>query len=161
MTELREKVAKHIFHMVHPITTTFPDYWGITGTMDDEAWRSIERQVSLKAAIEYATMHPEITTGSILDIANIFAAWIDSPVSKAEVPQQETSTSTTDKEFEALESQSKVKELLEQLNKLMEDKRPQVLAVRERLGLSKTKLIDMTVEQMEKLIIEVNTKETE
>lgn len=40
---LKEKIAKHIFHELHPITDIFQDYWGITGTMDDESWRRLER----------------------------------------------------------------------------------------------------------------------
>ena len=41
--ELHEKIAKLIFYEHHPITDTFRDYWGITGTMDDESWRRLER----------------------------------------------------------------------------------------------------------------------
>ena len=41
--ELREEIAKHIFHELHPVTDVFPDYWGTTDTMDDESWRRLER----------------------------------------------------------------------------------------------------------------------
>lgn len=41
--ELREKIAKHIFHEHHPVRDPFGDCWGITGTVDDESWRRLER----------------------------------------------------------------------------------------------------------------------
>ena len=40
---LLTEIAKHIFHEFHPVTDVFPDYWGITGTMDDESWRRLEK----------------------------------------------------------------------------------------------------------------------
>jgi hypothetical protein len=60
LKELREQIAKYIFHEVHPITDIFPDYWGITGTMDDESWRRFERHCFYSADKILALVQPAI-----------------------------------------------------------------------------------------------------
>ena len=35
--ELKERIAEHIFHEVHPHAK-----WGVTGTVDDNSWRRFE-----------------------------------------------------------------------------------------------------------------------
>jgi hypothetical protein len=45
--EMREWIAKCIFHEVYPVRGT--DYWGITGTIDDEGWRKFEKHCFYQA----------------------------------------------------------------------------------------------------------------
>ena len=53
MTEqgLIEEIARHIFHEIHPVTALFKDMWGVTGTMDDDSWRRLERHCYCSAEL--------------------------------------------------------------------------------------------------------------
>ena len=41
---LRERVAKSIFYSHHPVSSGYPDFWNVTGTVDDQSWRRLEQK---------------------------------------------------------------------------------------------------------------------